>query len=98
MNNRELAPTDGEGCFGVKLFKAKGYALGWRIQPFFQIKLNARDLDLLYRIQVFFGGAGTISFEKNSAKLIIRKFSDLVDRVIPHFEAYPLFTKKYADF
>jgi len=90
--------TDGEGSFGIKIYKAKGYALGWRIQPFFQIKLNARDLDILDRIKEFFGGAGTISFEKNSAKLVIIKLSDIIEKVIPHFEAYPLLTKKYADF
>lgn len=90
--------TDGEGSFGVKIFKAKGYKLGWRLQPFFQIKLNVRDLDILYRIKEYFGGRGTISFEKNSAKYIIINLSDIVDVVIPHFEAYPLLTKKFADF
>lgn len=64
----------------------------------FQIKLNARDLDILYRINEFFGGVGTITLEKNSAKLTIRKLSHIVDKVIPQFEAYPLLTKKYADF
>ena len=63
-----------------------------------QIKLNARDLAILHRIKEFFGGAGEISIEKNSAKFIIIKLSDIVDKVIPHFEAYPLLTKKYADF
>lgn len=76
-----------------------GYAArGWRIQPFFQIKLNVRDLDILYRIKEFFGGAGSITFEKNSAKFIITKLSDIVEKVIPHFDAYPLLIKKYADF
>ena len=39
-----------------------------------------------------------ISIEKNSAKLIIIKLSEIVEKVIPHFETYPLLTKKYADF
>jgi hypothetical protein len=54
--------TDGEGTFGIKISKAKGYKLGWKLQPFFQIKLNSRDLDTLKRIQEYFGGAGTIGF------------------------------------
>jgi LAGLIDADG endonuclease/NADH dehydrogenase len=90
--------TDGEGSFGIKIYKAKGYKLGWRLEPFFQIKLNARDIDLLYRIKEYFGGVGNISFDKNSAKYVIRKLSDIVDILIPHFEAYPLLTKKFADF
>ena len=44
------------------------------------------------------GGAGTISFEKNFAKFTVRKLSDLIENVMPHFETYPLLTKKYADF
>lgn len=50
---------------------------------------------------VFFlgGGAGTISFEKIFAKLTIRKLSELIEKVMPHFETYPLLTKKkQADF
>ena len=90
--------TDGEGSFGIKISKAKGYKLGWKLQPFFQIKLNVRDLDILYRIKEYFGGVGTIGFEKNCAKYTIRKLSDIVDILIPHFEAYPLLTKKFADF
>ncbi len=90
--------------------------LGWRLVPFFQIKLNARDEDILYRIKEYFGGVvpaaalkaagtcgaptplGIIGFEKNFAKFTVEKLSDIVDIVIPHFEAYPLLTKKFADF
>jgi hypothetical protein len=60
--------------------------------------LNSRDLDTLKRIQEYFGGAGTIGFEKNTVNLNIRKLNELVEKVIPHFERYPLLTKKYADF
>ena len=48
--------TDGEGSFIIKLSKVKGYRLGWKIQPVFQIKLNLRDLDLLSCIKDYFGG------------------------------------------
>jgi hypothetical protein len=60
--------------------------------------LNFRDLDILDRIKEYFGGTGVISFEKNFAKLTISKLSDILEKVIPHFLAYPLLTKKYADF
>jgi len=90
--------TDGEGSFVIKISKVKAYRLGWKLQPVFQIKLNSRDLDILYRIKEYFGGVGVISFDKNFAKLIISKLSDILEKVIPHFLAYPLLTKKYADF
>jgi hypothetical protein len=60
--------------------------------------LNRRDLDVLYRIKEYFGGVATISFEKNFAKFTIIKVSELIEKVIPHFETYPLLTKKYGDF
>lgn len=82
----------------IKISKAKGYRLGFKLQPVFQIKLNIRDLDILYRVKEYFGGAGIISIEKNLAKLNISKLSDILEKVIPHFLAYPLLTKKYADF
>ena len=45
------------------------------------------------------GEVGNISFEKDYAKFTIRKLRDIVDIVVPpHFEAYPLLTKKFADF
>jgi hypothetical protein len=41
-----------------------------------------------------FGGAGTISFEKSFAKLTIRKLGELIEKIMPHFETYPLRTKR----
>jgi hypothetical protein len=32
------------------------------------------------------------------AKLTIRKLGELIEKIMPHFETYPLLTKKYADF
>ena len=90
--------VDGEGSFGLKVYKSEGYKFGWRFEPFFQIKLNLRDLKVLQRIQIHFGGVGKISFEKNSAKYVVRVMDELLRTVIPHFEMYPLLTKKFADF
>lgn len=81
----------------INISKAKRYALGWKLQPFFfQIKLNIIDLDNLYRIKEYFGGTGTIGFEQKYAKLTVRKLSELVYYVIDHFGAYTLLIKKYT--
>ena len=47
---------------------------------------------------MYFGGAGRITFDKNFAVFTIRKYNELVEVVIPHFEAYPLLTHKWSDF
>lgn len=53
-----------------------------------------RDLELLKRIQVFFGGCGKIYIENNKAKYLVTRSKDLVEVIIPHFLKYPLLTQK----
>ena len=65
----------------------------------FQIGIHEKDLALLKRIQSYFGGIGHIvkqgkgivSYQVSSSKLIS-------DVIIPHFDRYPLITKKKKDF
>lgn len=61
----------------------------------FQIELHNKDLPLLYKIQQFF----TVGFirsqsNRNSSIFTITGLNDLINFVIPHFEKYPLLTKK----
>lgn len=72
--------------------------MGWRIQLSFQIKLNNRDYDLLTLIRDYFG-VGTISkYTSNSSIYSVTKVDDLVSIIFPHFDKYPLLTKKWADY
>lgn len=50
----------------------------------------------LVEIQNFFG-VGSISHNKNSVHYLVRSVSELAI-IIKHFDAYPLLSKKYADF
>jgi hypothetical protein len=63
-----------------------------QVQASFEISFHVRDLDLLYKIKSFFGGAGTISIPSNreAAVLKITKLDDIVNILIPHFKKYPL--------
>jgi hypothetical protein len=90
--------TDGEGSFIISLAKYKSNPVGYIINPLFQIKLNIRDLELLKRIQDYFGGCGKIYIEKNKAKFVVFQHKELVEIIIPHFLKYPLLTKKWSDF
>ena len=67
--------------------------------PTFQIELHSRDLPLLKKIQSFFG-VGSISVRQRDNQVIytVRSLNDLTDLIIPHFDKYPLLTKKRADF
>lgn len=51
------------------------------------------------RIQAFFGvGIVTLRKTRNAAVYTVQSFNDLTDIIIPHFEKYPLISKKQADF
>jgi hypothetical protein len=77
----------------VKLYLV---TLGWSS---FEINLHTKDINILYRIQKFFGvGSVTTRTNKNICVYRVTKIKDLVDIIIPHFIKYPLISHKYSDF
>lgn len=71
-----------------------------QVQAFFEIGFHIRDLDLLYKIQSFFGGVGNITIPSTTkgATLKITRLDDLVNNILPHFKQYPLQGVKKIDY
>lgn len=91
--------TDAEGCFLLIVRKSLKYKLGWQIEANFTINLHARDKDLLHFIQAYFGEVGRINKERNKCcDFTIGSLDEIITRVLPHFDKYPLNTKKYSDY
>jgi LAGLIDADG endonuclease len=90
--------VDGEGCFYVHIDKRKNRKSGWHIQACFQIKLHIKDKDLLLQIKSFFGEVGTILINYNFVVYRICKINNIANIIIPHFDKYPLISKKYGDY
>jgi len=91
--------SDAEGCFLVIVRKSKKMKFGWQIEVNFSINLHIRDIDLLKLIQIYFDGAGRIGKERNSCcDYTVGSLDQIVKKVIPHFEKYPLKSKKYSDY
>ena len=90
---------DGEGSFTIITDKNNKRTLGWRVQSKFQIGLHKRDLSLLFQIQQFLGGIGSIYIHptRNIVNYSVDSIKDLAI-LINHFEKYPLLTQKAADF
>lgn len=67
--------------------------------PDFRIELHSKDTILLRKIQSFFG-VGIISERpcRNAVAYSIQSFRDISNIIIPHFDKYPLITKKQADY
>ncbi len=91
--------ADAEGCFLVLVRKSPKNKLGWQLEANFTINLHTRDIELLKLIQAYFGGVGRIGKERNNCRdFSISSLDQILTKVIPHFDKYPLKTQKYADY
>ena len=91
--------TDGEGCFSISFSKRLKMKSGIEVRPSFSLSQHKRNLEVLKKIQVFFG-VGSIRFSKkdNNFKYEVRSIKDLISTIIPHFEKHKLLTSKRHDF
>ena len=83
--------AEGEGCFCISFAIRSRLRVGLEARPSFSLSLNERDLKLLEDLQDFFECGWTFNYEARSV-------SDLVDQIVPHFEAYPLRGAKRRSF
>jgi hypothetical protein len=62
--------------------------------------MHERDRDLIIKIQEYFGGIGYVSKpNKNfTVEFRVSTIKDITNVIIPHFNNYPLLTKKYYDY
>ncbi len=90
---------DGEGCFCVSFQPSTRHRFGWEVRPSFSVSQNADRAELLYLLQEMWG-CGFIRPDRSdkTVKFEIRNVGDLVEKVIPHFQANPLISSKKADF
>ena len=91
--------ADGEGCFCVTFNRSRRHAFGWDIRPSFSVSQNHDRAEVLELFRAVLG-CGTLRPDRSdkTLKYEIRSVTDLVIRVIPHFEEYPLISNKRHDF
>ncbi len=91
--------TDGEGTFSVSFCYRTKFRTNVEVRPSFSISQHKRNLEILKEIRRYFG-VGAIRFSKRDQnyKYEVRAIKDLVQKVIPHFQKYPLRTSKVKDF
>lgn len=87
---------DAESCLFLNISKNPLLKTGWRIRLVFSIHLHSKDIDLLYKLQSFFG-VGNVTLHEDSAMFSVRNLNG-IGIIIEHFNQYPLKTQKYADF
>ena len=91
--------VDGEGCFSVSFNLRSRFTTGIEVRPSFAVGQNKRSLQTLLEIQKYFG-CGGVRFNNGDQtyKYEVRKTGDLITKIIPHFEKFPLKTSKSSDF
>ena len=91
--------VDGEGCFNVSFLRRQKFLVGWETKPSFSVSQNEDRAEILYRMQKLFQcGFLRRDFSDKTLKYEVRSLKDLTDKIIPHFEAYPLLSSKQKDF
>lgn len=91
--------VDGEGCFSVSFSRREKLLVGWETKPSFSVSQNEDRAQVLYLIQRTLGcGFIRRDYGDKTLKYEVRSLDDLVERVIPHFEKYPLLSEKQKDF
>ena len=91
--------AEGEGCFCISFAIRPKLRVGLEARPSFSLSLNERDRELLGDLQAYFE-CGWIreSRSDRTFKYEARSVQDLVDRIVPHFAAYPLRGAKRRSF
>jgi hypothetical protein len=65
--------------------------------------MHEKDRVLIVSIQEYFGGIGYVSklnstYAQASEKFRVSTTKDIVGVILPHFDKYPLITKKHSDY
>lgn len=90
--------SDGEGSFQITLQNIKED----RYKPFLEFKVtqNKHSIDMLLGLQKFFN-SGRINIDNrrtSTLKFVITKNDDIIEKLIPHFDKYPLITSKFLNY
>jgi hypothetical protein len=91
--------VDGEGCFTVSISPRAKLLVGWEVRPSLSVSQNGDRAEVLYALLAYFE-CGSIRPDRSdrTLKWETRRLEDLLERVIPHFERFPLLSGKRLDF
>jgi len=91
--------VDGEGCFTVTFNQKTKALLGWELKPRFSVSQNEDRRQVLDIIREYFGcGYIRRDYADKTVKFEVRDHNDLMTKIIPHFERFPLLSSKQKDF
>src|ERR1700756_4118742 len=91
--------VDGEGCFTVSISPRAKLLVGWEVRPSLSVSQNGDRAEGVHGLHEYFG-CGSIRPDRSdkTLKWETRRLEDILERVIPHFETYPLLSGKRYDY
>ncbi len=95
--------VNGEGSFHVAIQRNPSTKLGWQVIPELHISQHERNKSVLELIQKTLGCGYLKPNNRHKPNdqtwvFVVRSRKDLLEKVIPFFERYPLYTTKRHDF
>jgi len=79
--------------------KSTGSKLGYQVRLSFSIVQHSRDEQLMKNLIYFFGcGSYGARSGYSCGDFIVEKFSDILEKIIPFFDKYPLVGSKRKDY
>ena len=90
--------VDGEGCFSISFSRREKFLVGWETKPSFSVSQNEDRAQTIFLMQkIFKCGFIRRDYSDKTLKYEVRSLNDLVNKIIPHFEKYPLLSAKQKD-
>lgn len=89
--------TSAEGCFFILISDSKSHSIGHRVRLVFQLTQHQRDKQLLICIKEYLA-CGNLYKNREAFQLMVTKFSDIEEKIIPFFNKFPIWGVKAEDF
>ena len=91
--------VEGEGSFYVGILPRSFRKVDWEVRPSFSVSQNKKNRAIIFQTKKFFDCGSIRPSEKDQTfKYEVRSLKDLKEKIIPHFEQYPLKGIKKRDF
>ena len=91
--------VDGEGCFSVSFSKREKLLMGWEVKPSFAVGQNYDRREVLDLMAAYFDcGFMRRDYADKTLKYEVRSLGELLKKVVPHFEKFPLKSSKQKVF
>ena len=89
--------TSGEGCYQIYVSKSNTHLLVFQVKLIFTITQHSRDKQLMSSF-IKYLKCGSVNLRENVCDYRVQKLEDIVNKIIPFFNKYPILGVKALNF